>query len=152
MVRGRRSAGIPLDYETVAVRSNTIGVLSSWCEMIVEERGVAGPCSLDAGTLASFLQAHLDWLTTHAVAADFAGEIAGLVVSIRKVLNPPQVRVIDLAPCPAEGCGRMVRASVGLAQHRSALQVRCDAGHAWQPRQWLDLSRQLGLTNCDALA
>lgn len=152
VVRGRRPTGIRLDDKTMAVRSDAMGVLSSWCEMVVEERGVAGPGRLDMRTLASFLRAHLDWLAIHDGAADFAEEVAGLVLSIRKVLNPAQVRTIDLAPCPRDGCGRMVRARISTVRRRSAPQVRCDAGHTYQPRQWLDLSRQLDLANCDAFA
>lgn len=152
MVRGQRTTGICLDEETVAVRSHTVGVLSSWCEMIVDERGGPGPTSLDVRTLASFLQTHLDWMATHAVAADFAQEIADLVAAVRKVLNPAQARTIDLAPCPRDGCGRMIRASISTVHRRSAPQVCCDAGHTWQPRQWLDLSRQLDLTNGGAFA
>ncbi len=143
VVRGRRPMGICLDDETMAVRSNVISVLSSWCEMILEVRGVTGPRSHDVLALASFLQANLDWLATHAVAADFTEEIAGLVLSVRKVLNPAQARTIDLAPCPRDGCGQMVRASISTVQHRLPPQVRCDAGHIWQPREWLDLGRHL---------
>jgi hypothetical protein len=150
MARGRRPTGICLNDGTVAVRSDTMGVLSSWCEMIVDEREVPGPSSLDVRMLARFLQAHLDWLATHAVAADFAEEITGLVVAVKQVLNPAQVRTIDLAPCTRDGCGAMIRASISTVHHRSVPLVRCDAGHTWQPRQWLDLSRQLDLTNCDA--
>jgi hypothetical protein len=150
VIRGHRSAGICLDDETVAVRSNMIGVLSSWCEMIVEEHRVTGPRRRDVRTLASFLQAYLDWLATHAVAPDFAEEIVGLVLSVRKVLNPAQVWTIDLAPCLRDGCGQMVRASISTVQHRLPPQVCCDAGHTWQPREWLDLGRQHDPTNCDA--
>jgi hypothetical protein len=151
-VRGRRPTGICLDDHTVAVRSDTIGVLCSWCEMVVDERSVPGPSRLDVLTLATFLQTQLDWLAAHTVAADFAEEIAGLVAAVRKVLNPAPARTIDLAPCPRDGCGRMVRASISTARHRSAPQVCCDAGHTWQPRQWLDLSRLLELTTHGALA
>jgi hypothetical protein len=152
VVRGRRTEGICLDDETVAVRSNMVEVLTSWCEMIVVERKVTSPKNRDVRTLASFLRAYLDWLATHAVAADFAEEIVSLVLSVRKVLNPAQTRTIDLAPCPRDGCGQMVRASIGTVQHRSPPQVCCDAGHTWQPREWLDLGRRLDLTNCDAPA
>jgi hypothetical protein len=152
VVRGRRPTGICLDDETVTVRSNTIGVLSAWCEMIVDERGVPGPGGLDVRKLASFLHAHLDWLSTHSVAADFAEEIAGLAMAFRKVLVPAQERTIDLAPCPQDGCGRMVRVNISTIQRRPGLLVSCDAGHTWQPRQWLDLRRQLDITNCDAFA
>jgi hypothetical protein len=152
VAHGRRPTGICLDEATVAVRSETIGVLCAWCEMIVDKRGGPGPRSLDVRTLASFLQAHLDWLLTHTAAADFAEEIADLVMAARKVLNPVQERTIDLAPCPKDGCGQMIRANISTVQRRPGLQVCCDAGHTWQPRQWLDLRRQLDLTNCDAFA
>ena len=146
MVRGRRSTGICLDDPTVAVRSDTIRVLSSWCEMIVEERDATGPGSLDVKTLTSFLRAHLDWIAAHVVAADFAEEIAALVAEAKQVLNPAQARIIDLGPCTRDGCGRTVRASMGTDNRPSAPQVRCDAGHTWRPRQWLDLRHHLDPT------
>jgi hypothetical protein len=143
VIRGRRPTGICLDDLTVAVRGDTIRVLASWCEMIVDERGVTGPGSLDVRALTSFLQAHVDWLATHAVAADFAAEIAGLVADARRVLDPAQVRTIELGPCARDGCARMVRASIGTVNQGPVAQVRCDAGHTWPPRQWLDLRRAL---------
>lgn len=143
MVRGRRPRGICLDDVTTAVRSDTIRVLSSWCEMIIEERGVTGLSSLDVKTLTSFLRTHLDWLVTQAVAADFAEDIAGLVADARRALNPRQVRTIDLGQCVRDGCGGMVRATIGTGSQGSVPRVRCDAGHNWPPRQWLDLGHRL---------
>jgi hypothetical protein len=142
-IRGRRSTGICLDDLTVSARGDTIRVLTSFCEMVVDERRVPGPGGLDVATLVSFLRAHLDWLTAHCIAADFAGEIAGLVAGLRQVLNPAQVRTIDLGPCSRDGCGRMVRASISVTSRRPAPRVRCDAGHTWHPRQWLDLRHQV---------
>ncbi len=145
LVRGRRSAGISLDDRTLAVRSDTIRVLCSWCELIVDERGVSGPAALDVRTLIAYLQAHLDWLAAHTAAADFADEIAALVADVKNVLNPAQGRTIELGPCTVDGCERLVRASISTGIQRSAPQVRCDAGHTWRPRQWLDLRRRLDL-------
>jgi hypothetical protein len=149
---GSRPTGIRLNDETVAVRGDVVAVLSSWCDLIVKERGVAGPGSRDVRRLASFIEDHLDWLAAHAGAADFADELGGLVRSVRRVLDPAQVRTIDLAPCPREGCGQTVRASISVVQRRLPPQVSCAAGHTWQPREWLNLSRQLDLANCEALA
>ena len=146
VVRGRRPTGICLDDRTVAVREDTIRVLSSWCEMVVHEGGVTGPRSLEVGILTSFLHRHLDWLATHAAAADFAEEIAVLVAEAKQVLNPAPVRTIDLGLCTRDGCGRVVRASISIINRGSVPQVRCDSGHAWPPRQWLDLRRQLDPT------
>lgn len=145
MTGGRRPTGISLNDETVAVRDNVICVLSSWCDMIVKERGATGPGSRDVGRLASFIEDCLDWLATHAVAPVLAEEIAGLVRSVKRVLNPVQERTIELAPCPREGCGEIVRASINVVQHRLPPQVSCGAGHTWQPWEWLNLSRQLDL-------
>jgi hypothetical protein len=151
VVGNRRPAGICLNEETVAVRDNVVGVLVSWRDMIAEERGVIGPKGRDVRKLASFVETYLDWLATHVVAADFVEEITGLVRSVKRVLNPAQARTIDLVPCPREGCGQMVRASISTAQRRLPPQVSCGAGHTWQPGEWLDLSRQLDPMNCDAL-
>lgn len=146
LVRGRRSAGISLDDQTLAVRSDTVRVLCSWCELIVDERGVSGPAALDVRTLTSYLQAHLDWLAAHTAAADFADEIAALAADVKNVLNPAQERTIEIGPCTVDGCERLVRASISTGIQRSVPRVGCDAGHTWHPRQWLDLRRRLDLT------
>jgi hypothetical protein len=149
---GNRPTGICLNDEAVTVRGDVVAVLTSWCDLIARERGVTGPRSRDVRRLASFVEGDLDWLATHAVAADFAEEITGLVRSVRRVLDPAQVRTIDLAPCPREGCDHVVRASISLVQHRLPPQVSCDAGHDFPPREWLNLSGRLGLTECDVPA
>jgi hypothetical protein len=143
VARGRRPAGICLDEVTVAVRSDTIRVLSSWCGLIVDERGVTGPREPDIALLASFLRAHLDWLVTHPAAPDFAAEIAHLITGAGEVLNPARARVIDLGPCIEEGCAGMVRTSFRPGNQGSAPQVRCDAGHSWPPHLWLRLCAKL---------
>jgi len=141
VVRRRRPTGIWLDELALAVRSDTTHLLSSWSEMIVDERGVTGPTSLDVTALTSFVQAHLDWLAAHPAAADFADEIEGLAADVGRVLNPVPVRITELGPCTRDGCGRMVRARA--VNQSSVPQVRCDAGHAWQPHQWLHLRHRL---------
>lgn len=143
VIRGRRSTGICLDDLTMAARADAIRLLASYCELAVDERGVTGPGSLDVETLTSFLHAQLDWFTAHGAAADFAGEIAALAADLKQVLNPAQLRTIDLGPCTKDGCGRMVRARIGVASQQQAPHVGCDAGHTWQPRQWLNLRHQL---------
>src|SRR6266498_1532605 len=140
-----RLASLPALYQAceqaLAVRSDTTHLLSSWSEMIVDERGVTGPTSLDVTALTSFVQAHLDWLAAHPAAADFADEIEGLAADGGLVLNAVPVRITELGPCTRDGCGRMVRARA--VNQSSVPQVRCDAGHAWQPHQWLHLRHRL---------
>jgi hypothetical protein len=152
VTRGRRPTGICLDDVTVAVRSDTIHVLASWCEMVVDECGGMGFSDLNVEILTSFLQTRLDWLVTHAMAAEFAEEIAGLVTEANRVLNPTKVRTIDLGPCTRDGCGRTVRARISSVSRETVPQVRCDAGHTWPPRDWLDLRHQLDLTASGVLA
>jgi hypothetical protein len=143
IARGCRPSGICLDERTLAMRGDTIRVLCSWCEMIVDERGVSGPCDLEITLLTAFLRAHLDWLTVHPAAADFAQEIAGLADGAGEALAPANVSTIDLGPCIKDGCGRMVRATLRLGSPGSAPHVRCDGGHTWPPHQWLSLRHQL---------
>ena len=142
MRRIRPQAGIRLDELTVSVRGDTVRVLSSWCKLVVDERPAAGPRGIEVPRLTSFLRTHLRWLAVHAAAADFAEEIADLVADMTKILNPAQVRTIDLGPCSNGGCGQMVRASIGSASQSAATRVRCDAGHVWRPREWLRLRPQ----------
>ncbi|TDC98381.1 hypothetical protein E1285_00145 [Actinomadura sp. 7K507] len=141
--RGRRPRGICLDDAASASRSETMRVLSAWCEMIIAERGATRLSGPDVTTLTSFLQANLDWLISHAVAADFAADIAALVANAGRALNPVRVRTIDLGQCTIAGCGGTVRATTSIDGQGSVPRIRCDAGHTWAPRQWLDLRRQL---------
>lgn len=135
VVRGRRATGIVLDDATVAVRSDVEHLLASWCEMIVQERGVARPGSRDVRKLTLYLQAHLNWLMTHEAVGDFAEEITTLVANAEQVLNPAPDRTVDLGPCMWDGCGRMLRVTISGVSQDAEPQVSCDAGHTWLPRQ-----------------
>lgn len=135
VVRGRSTTGIVLDDATVEVRSDMEHQLASWCEMIVQERDVAGPGSRDVRKLALYLQAHLDWLMTHVAVGDFAEEISALVANTEQVLNPAAHRTVDLGSCMWDGCGQVLRVTISNVSQGAEAQVSCDAGHTWLPRQ-----------------
>lgn len=142
-VSGWWPGGVCLDDSVVEVRSAMVEVLASWCLMIVAERGTAGPGQRTVECLAAYLRAHLDWLAAHAAAADFAGEIDQLVKSARDVVGPAAKPDIELGPCATPDCGTVVRATVGHGDESAAYQVICEAGHVWQPGQWLLLRRRI---------
>ena len=139
---GWRPRGISLDDDVMDVRANVVDVLASWCGMVVEEHQVTGPDKRTVELLASFLRAHLPWLRTHPAAADFADEIAGLVRAVRAVVySEPEIQV-GLGRCRYPGCDRVMTATIGTSGVATSAastphSVRCDAGHAWLPHQWL---------------
>jgi hypothetical protein len=135
--------GISLNEAVMTVRSEMTGVLVSWCQLVVGERGVPDPGHLDLGQLANFLRTHLKWLAGHAAAGDFAAEIAGLFAAAGEVTSPSPGLTLDLGPCAEPCCDRILRATIGGPGETPAHQVRCDAGHIWAPAQWLLLGRQI---------
>jgi hypothetical protein len=143
LLRSRPLTGIRISEPVLRLREMMIGALSSWCGMVVEERGVAGPGSVKIERLTSYLLAHLDWLAAHPAAADFVAEVCELVATARQVLDPEPGWSIDLGRCVEDGCRETVRARFGTANGSPARQVTCDAGHIWPPSRWLQLRHRL---------
>lgn len=138
----RKSTGVLLDEEALDIRSSILGLLASWSALVADERSVARPDRRDVTHLASFLIRHLNWLLAHPAAADFAGEIAQIATHAhRSAYTRPALRM-DLGQCVHPDCtAAMVEAPP--AREGRAWEIRCTAGHTWQPHQWLQLSRQL---------
>lgn len=122
-----------------------VEVLLSWAD-VVTEKGSVADCSgrSEIGALASFLLDNLDWLTAHPAAADFAGEIAGLVAAAGSVLSPDADWRIALGRCVESGCDGTIYATVRSGNAASVPRVGCNAGHTWQAHQWLQLGWQVG--------
>ncbi|WP_055477905.1 hypothetical protein [Sphaerimonospora mesophila] len=135
-----RQPGLDLNEAVVEVRSDIIGVLSSWCGLVAQERGVAAPGPRSADVLAAFLDGHLAWLARHPAARDFAAEIRRLAEKARAAIERGSGRPRPLGPCDRPECGQIVYAA-RLSDGRR--QVRCDGGHVWQPHEWLSLSLRI---------
>jgi hypothetical protein len=132
-VRGHRPRGIVLRDEVVAVRSDILGVLASWCGLVTSERGVPGPDELAVSHLSTFVLVHFGWLTAHPAGADFTDELTALAERARAALTPePVAKPLPLGPCPRPGCGWTVR-----AEGHPPRRIRCEAGHELPPHQWL---------------
>jgi hypothetical protein len=142
-VSGRRLNGICLDEAAVTVRSDIVRVLASWSGLVVGERGVTGPDKREVVQLAGFLDLHLDWLVAHPAAHDFAGEIATLATAARDVIDPGPAFRMELGRCEESGCGRTMYATIGAEDESLRHKVICEAGHVWQPQQWLLLGRRM---------
>jgi hypothetical protein len=169
-VAGGGSTGLVLDERVTSARSDILAVLASWSGLVADERGVGRP-RRDTADLAAFLAVHLDWLLTHPAGPCFASELGAAAAAAREVSRSGSGPGIELGPCVEEDCDHMmVAARSGSSAGRpgpsgrpgssgssgssgrpgssgssgsSGLEVRCAAGHAWAPRQWLRLSRQL---------
>jgi hypothetical protein len=135
--------GISLNDAVMTVRSEMTGVLVSWCQLVVGERGLIDPGHLDFGQQADFLRTHLKWLASHAAAGEFAAEVAGLFTAAGNATDPSPGLTLDLGPCAEPGCDRILRATIGGPGESSAHDVHCDAGHSWAPAQWLLLGRRI---------
>jgi hypothetical protein len=71
-VRGGLSRGLNLHEGALRARSRMLTVLASWSGLVASERGVSPPRRREVGVLAPFLLSHVDWLTGHPAAGDFA--------------------------------------------------------------------------------
>jgi hypothetical protein len=140
-VSGWWPRGISLNQAAFDARIAIEDVLADWCAMVVDERGITGPPGGQVPRLASFLADQLDWLTVHCAATDFPEEIERLAAAARDALDPHPRLPAALGACIEPGCGQPIRAT-SVAR---VPQVACDAGHTWQPHQWLQLRRRMSL-------
>jgi hypothetical protein len=139
----RQATGILLDEEAITTRSGILGLLASWSALVADERAVTRPARRHPADLAAFLVRHLNWLLAHPAAADFAEEICRITRRACRSDYTHPVLNIDLGPCVHSGCGADMAATPPTRDGKSAREVRCTAGHAWQPHQWLQLFRQI---------
>jgi hypothetical protein len=143
-VSGWRPSGIVLDDAAVTVRADMVAVLASWAGLIASERGVPAPRQQrEIGRLVAFLTEHLDWLSAHLAAGDFAGEVADLTRAAQNVISPDTAMYVKLGPCEQPGCGKPVFVRIGAADQALPDQVSCEAGHGVPPERWLLRSREL---------
>jgi hypothetical protein len=70
------------------IQSDVLPVLASWCGVVAGARGVTAPDEHCIRRLTSFLAIHLDWLTDHPLAAEFADALDELTSAIRVALRP----------------------------------------------------------------
>lgn len=150
----------------VEVRNLIRSQIVAWSKLVHEQRrvrlpwewrivrlpaGVEGPARrvrqglANTRSLAQLIQTHARWLAAHPAAADCAEELSDLVAAARRVTNPSGTRVIEIGPCPMEGCGGTLR---GLLRRQASLipsSVTCDTepGHEWTSADWLALARSM---------
>jgi hypothetical protein len=138
----RRTTGILLDEGVITVRSKILGVLASWSALVADERTITKPARHPAG-LAVFLIKHLNWLLAHPAAANFAEEISLITTQARSAVHGQSALRIDLGQCIHPGCDTSMTTTPPTGGSERTCEVRCAAGHTWQPHQWLQLSRQI---------
>lgn len=142
-VSGHRPHGIVLRDAVVSVRSEILGVLASWCGLVISERGVPGPDELAIRKLVGFLGIHLQWLFQHPMAPDLVDELTDLSEAVSLALRPETGFRVAVGICPNPECERPVFAEA----HREGAEpyeVACDAGHVWAPEHWLSLRGRRG--------
>jgi hypothetical protein len=138
--RSSRTFGISLNESAVTVRSDIVEILSSWCVLVIQNRGVAGPGTRTPAALCAFLEAHLEWLAGHDAAADFGTEVRDLVKAARAVAEHDSWDSRSIGRCARAGCAQTVYVRTG--PDGAGRQVRCAKGHVWLPHEWLLLSRE----------
>ena len=137
-VTGGLPAGIALRENVATARANANAVLVAWASLVVEERRVRGPEGREVAPVVAFLQGHLDWLSAHPAAGEFADEVAGLVSALREVVNPGADAGFPVGRCDQPGCAEPVLVQLEVGDP-GRYPVSCTAGHRVPPERWLRL-------------
>jgi hypothetical protein len=142
----RHTSGILIDDEAITTRSSILSFLASWSALVADERAVAKPARRDPGELTKFLVKHLSWLLAHPAAGDLAEEVGQLTAHARRSADTPPALRLELGECIHPNCDATMSTASGGREGRRSREVRCAAGHAWQPHQWLRLFHQIQQT------
>lgn len=148
-IRGGLPGGISLNDRAVHARSEVLAVLASWASLVVEERRLSAAPGRSVGALARFLDRHIDWLSRHPAAGDFADEIHQVTGMAEAVTNPQSSARVELGPCDQPGCASPVTA-IMRSRDNGPASVSCGGGHVWRPHEWLMLGRRLELASSAA--
>lgn len=133
--------GLTLNMKAVEARDAIVAVLSSWSDLVVQERDLAAP-GMGIGVLARLLVTHLSWLASHPAAGDLSTEIAQTARAARRASDPEPAKRITIGACVVRGCDGKLSATV---HSRHAAQVQCSANseHAWDTHEWTRLRREM---------
>jgi len=139
----RPEIGIRLNEESTAARSSILSLLASWSALVADERAVSRPPHRHPAYLAAFLLDHLAWLLAHPAAGDFVEEVSATTARARRAVHrgDPEIR---LGTCITPGCNAVLTARQSTRDSGRTRTIVCNAGHIWQPHQWLQLSRRIG--------
>lgn len=143
-ISARLAPGLPFNARAAETRTEILDVLESWSAMLADERRVSQP-RRGVVDLTGFLRRHVDWLAAHPAAAEATEEVARLVRSARRVVDPLRVRRVPIGTCVERGCDGQLHAVVSLNESSAPAEISCDADaqHNWSEHQWYELSRQL---------
>lgn len=148
---GRRGdhGGITLSDAALDARTMLRAVLTSWCRMVAEERGISLPVTDTPMALGAYIATHARWLAAHPAAGECADEMADLARQTHAAAYPSGTRVIPVGPCPAmvdeQPCAGQIRALLRTDASLLPSAVACDTvpEHMWTPDQWRALGRHM---------
>lgn len=141
-VRRRKRQGFFLNEAALDARSDIKSVLATWSGMVANERRVTNLIRREVSDLATFLTIHLDWLLAHPAGPRFVDEIGAIAMTARQACRPRPALHLELGQCVQEDCHGALSVTSSIGDTTSPVQVRCEAGHAWQPHEWLLLARR----------
>ncbi len=142
-VAGGRAPGIPLNVPAVEARAAVPALLSSWAQLVVDERRVVPP-PRSIAAMAEFVGRHLPWLAAHPAAGDLAEEVRTAHAALVRLLDPRGSRRVPLGSCPVSGCAGTLAAALrpGRSGDRpSDVTCSADAEHRWPTAAWGQLHR-----------
>lgn len=176
---GERTSGTPdrgasLNPRAVEARTTIRAVLTSWCRLIAEERGIGLPSrraveELPLGfigpprivlvphdhpaAMGAYLARHADWLAAHPAAGEASEELRELVTLAHPVAYPTGARVFPVGPC-LHDCEGTIKAILRRVDSLLPSSLVCDVDdeHTWPADQWLTLGRKLRRTTTEGAA
>lgn len=114
------------------------GVLRAWCVMLADERDLALP-SLNVGTMAGFLDAHLDWITRQDWVDDLHAELRELHSQLKTAGGEPR-HVVGACPNTIDEGEHTRYCGARLYAPLYGDAITCWAcNRTWARREWLRL-------------
>lgn len=142
-VRGTTRKDMPFNGTAAECRSQILGVLSSWANLVVEQRGVSTP-DRNVTALSALLHKHSAWLADQPFAGDASEEFTRLVSFALRVTGQSRTVHRRVGACVEAECPGTLFARVD-AGGKGPAEIRCenDSSHTWSTSEWTALSQRM---------
>lgn len=145
-IRSTPGSKPPIPADVLSLRRETVDILTSWALLVAEERDLCPDIdTADVPALVSFLSTHAAWLAGHVAGLDALAELSRVARSLEEVVRQTRPARVKISPCPEDGCGGTLKATVRRDEDLLPSTIVCDADgeHAWTTWAWHALGRRV---------
>lgn len=148
VANGAAEAPLPIDTTVADIRLRITHALDYWVQQHVERNRLTRPTLATIYQTTKWLAVHKDWAARQNFAGEYADSLRELRSRVRHVIDLPQPRRFEIAPCPAyvdgHRCTGTLVTTARDPRDPTPVVIHCDTcPGAYDSTQWTRLRKRL---------